>query len=112
MSAQEFEQQKAQRMLAGDGGNSLKTAGQKEPAKGKMFLTANRGYLEKCAHGISTDSLTKKPILLFISAKLIICPFLVCLILPAPAVNTAHEYDPITNISFMVLTIDGKKFNV
>lgn len=95
-------------MLAGDGDKSLKTADQKEPAKSKMFLTTDGGYLEKCDCGLFIDSLTKMLILQFIVAKLIICPFLVYLILPAPAVNTAHEYDPITIIAFLLLTIVGK----
>lgn len=64
--------------------------------------------MEKCGHGNSTDSLRKMLILLFIIAKLIIWLILVHFILPAPAVNIAHEYDPITIIAFILLTIDGK----
>lgn len=73
-----------------------------------MFLIIKGEYLEKHGHSISTDSLTKMLILLFIVAKSIICPLLVYLILPALAVETAFKYDLIKNITFIVLTIDGK----
>lgn len=106
VSAREFEQQREQGVLAGDGGKSLKTAGQKEPAESKMFSITNGGYLEKCGHGISAML-----ILLFIVAKSIICPLLVHLILPAPAVDTAHEYDPIKIIVFYFSLLMGKQLN-
>lgn len=73
-----------------------------------MFSVTNGGYLEKCGHGISTGSFRKMLILLFIIANSIICLFLVHLILPAPAVDTAHEYDLITIIAFILLTLDGE----